>query len=476
MLTGAGSDVQAYRYLVSRVAHEAPHALPADVIRVLDSTADPASAAYWAIYQKTQRMPVATPSEAPVSEGDERATREAEWRARWLAADARADVNAATLLAIVNQGNTVARLRHYPDAASMGYAERGLDRGMVDRSLAAVASNLALYHAYHQLRAERLKSLANIADPKPWDMSLLRGGSAPHFTFDDARRIVPAALAPLGPVYVAHFTALLAPGAGRIDVAGKIGNRERGGFSVNAPGVPSGLYMASFDGSINDLRVIDHEGGHAIAAQFANEGGTSSFFAAGPNWLMESYAILNELLLFDYLARTSATPAAHAYYTGLLLDDMMFQVFGSAEEATLEQSIYAGVAAGKIQSAADFNDATLHVMKRFEPWPDDLLRASSAQWSTKELLFEDPFYYVNYLYAGMIAINLYKDLKAHPDTFPPRYQALLRRGYDAPPFTLLAPILGKNITGDKLATNAFRIIQDEVNSSSASEGKSSAPQ
>jgi oligoendopeptidase F len=470
-LTGADSHVQHYGYLITQMADEAHHALPADVMRVLDSMTGSSSAAYWTIYQKTQRLPVAKPGREPASAGDERLTREAEWRDRWLAADARADVNAATLLAIVNQGEKVARLRRYPDAASMDYAERGLDRGMVERSLAAVRSNLALYQAYHRFRAARLKAMANIVDPEPWDMSLLRGGSAPHFTFDDARRIVPAALAPLGSAYVAHFTALLAPGSGRIDIATVTGNRESGGFSVNAPGVPSGLYMASFDGSINDLRVVDHEGGHAVAAQLANEGNTSSFFAEGPNWLMESYAIFDELLLFDYLARTSASATEQAYYRGLLLEDMMFQVFGSAEEATLEQAIYDGVAAGKIQSATDLNECTFDVIKGFEPWSDDILHASSVQWSTKRLFFQDPFYLVNYMYAGMIAINLYKAVKEHPDTFPAQYQALLRRGYDAPPMTLLAPILGKGITGDTLATNAFRVMQDEVHSASALDGK-----
>ena len=463
--------VRRYGYLMVQSADEARHALPAGEMQILGEMAGSSSAAYWTIYQKTQRLPVAMPDKTPVPTGDARLARETEWRNRWLAADARTDLNAATLLAIVNQGEKVARLRHYPDAASMGYAERGLDRGMVDRSLAAVRSNLALYQAYHQYQAARLKALANIVVPEPWDMSLLRSGPAPHFTFDDARRIVPAALAPLGASYVAHFTALLAPGSGRIDNAAKIGNRESGGFSVNAPDVPSGLYMASFDGSINDLRVVDHEGGHAIAAQFANEGGTSSFFATGPKWLMESYAIFNELLLFDHLARTSASPAERAYYKGLLLDDMMFQVFGSAEEATLEQSIYDGVAAGKIQSAADLNDCTFRVTKGFEPWSDDILRASSAQWSTKRLLFQDPFYLVNYMYAGMIAINLYKAVKDHPDTFPARYEALLRRGYDAPPLTLLATVLGKGMTGDTLATNAFRIMEDELHSASAFEAR-----
>jgi hypothetical protein len=78
----------------------------------------------------------------------------------------------------------------------MGDAERGLERGSVDRSLAAVRANLALHLAHHRLRAARLRAIANIVDPRPLDMSLLRGGVVMHFTFDDARRIVPAAPRP----------------------------------------------------------------------------------------------------------------------------------------------------------------------------------------------------------------------------------------------------------------------------------------
>jgi hypothetical protein len=51
----------------------------------------------------------------------------------------------------------------------------------------------------------------------------------------------------------------------------------------------------------------------------------------------------------SYLALTSVSPTEHAYTTRLLLDDMMFQVFGSAEDATIEQATHAGVAASKIQ-------------------------------------------------------------------------------------------------------------------------------
>jgi oligoendopeptidase F len=442
---------------------------------VLDATAKPALSSYWQLYQKIDRLPVGIEKSVRAQRvSEDRSVREAAWRRHWKIADAKADADASLLFGIVKQQEATAHLKNYPDAASAGYASRDLTRAEVQASLAAVQANLSLYQSYQRLNAMRLKRTLAIADSKPWDMDMLKSAPSPHFTFADVRKIAPHALTPLGAAYVQHFSALLAPSSGRVDIASKVGNREAGGFSVNAPGLPSALYMATFTGSADDVRVVIHEGGHAVAAQFANESGTPSFYASGPDWLMESYAILNEFLLYDYLARTSPSPADRRYYANALLDDMMFQVFGSAEEATLEQSIDDGVDTGEIQSAADLDACAYRVMKGFEPWSDDILHASSALWSRKRLIFQDPFYLVNYMYAGIIAINLYQQAKLHPGSFPVRYDALLRRGYDAPPMTLLAPLLGKGISTATLTTSAFGVMRDQLNKISPPAGSSSA--
>jgi len=455
-----------YAFLEQQVARQARHNLPPDAARVLDAIDGPITNTLWTVYQRANRIPIEGEPLSQASASPDRKVREAAWRGKWKARSIRADTNAAILLGTVKLGEEEARLRHYPDAVSAGYAHRDLDRKTVSRSLGAVQSNLVLYQAYDALLAKQLTARTGIADARPWDMALLERGSTSHFTFEDVRRIAPAALAPLGLDYVEHFSTMLTPSSGRVDIAATIGKRENGGFSIDAPGVPTGLYMADFKGSLDDLRVVIHEGGHAVAAQFANEGGTPSFFLHGPNWLMESYALLNEFLLFDYLARTSRSTTDRVAYTNRLVHDMMFQVFGSAEEATLEQAIYDAATAGKLQSASDLNAVTFGVMRRFEPWPDDILRTSSTLWSTKRLLFQDPFYYVNYLYAGIIAIDLYKEAKEHPDTFAAKYEALLRRGYDAPPMKLLAPLLGQGQTSDALESAAFSVIKakmDELN-------------
>ena len=449
-----------FAYLETQAGERAAHDLPPDQARVLDAMEAPALDGYWSAYQKTSQLRVEgqESAAAPADNSPDRLAREAAWREKWRVAGVKADANATLLLAIVQLEAAAAHLRRYPDAPAAGYAGRGLDPAQVKRTLQTVRAALPLYRDYLRVRAERLAA-AGIATPEPWDAPLLRGHPDRKFGFDEVRRLAPEVLAPLGPDYVQRFTAMLDPAAGRLDLASDLGRRESGGFSVKAPGVPAGLYVARFGGALNDVRVVFHEGGHAIAAQFDDEGGGAQAFTLGPNWLMEGYAIFNEMLLYDHLARTAPTPAEREAFAAALVDDMMFQVFGSAEEATLEQAIYDGAAAGKIQSAADLNAVAFAVEREFEPWSDGALRTSSPVWSTKQLLYQDPFYLVNYLYAGLVAIDLYAEAKTHPDTFPARYGALLRRGYDAPPADLLAPMFGSSASTDALAARAFPVMR-----------------
>ncbi len=458
--TAAAGDARLarYRHLATDAAARAAHALPPDAAKLADAAIEPLLRDAWTIHQRVERLPLQGQADGTAdAKAADRATREAAWRRRWQATQARADVDATLLLGIARTRRALAQARGFADAPSAGYVERGLDRVTVERSLADVRAHLALYGRYHALRAQRIRAATGIDDVRPWDLDA-GSDTPPHFTLADVRTIAAAALAPLGRDYVRAFSALLSADAHRLDLADVLGRREAGGFSVSAPGTPAGLYVAAFGGTLGDLRVMLHEGGHAIAAQIADDAGTPSLLAHGPNGLVESYALLNEFLLYDHLAQHARTPAERERYLVALVDDMVFQVFGSAEEATLEQTIHDEVAAGRVQSAVDLDRLSTGVRSAFEPWPADVLHASSSWWASKRLYYQDPFYLVNYLYAGVIAINLYAEAKAHPATFATRYHALLARGYDAPAETLLAPMLGDGVTLDALGARAFEVI------------------
>jgi oligoendopeptidase F len=371
-------------------------------------------------------------------------------------------LHASILLEIVRGRDRAARLRHFDDAPSAVYFNLFETPASVNACLASVARHADLYRDYQTLRAQHLRKALVLTEVHSWDLAApLPGFVAPRFTVDGITAAALEALKPIGPEYTAEFKALLDPANGRADIAPGAATRYNAGYSVEAPGVASALYVGNFRGTLNDVRVIVHEGGHAVHGQLRMEHVLSPFYADGPNWMGEGIAILNEMLMFDYLTTTSQDASTRAYFLEALVDDMGFQIFVSAEEATLEQAIYDGVAGGRIRNAADLDALTRTTLGTYDIWsasePD-----RPHVWMTKQLMFEDPLYLVNYLYAGLFATKAYAMMKADEPGFRHRYLAYLEQGFDAPPRVLLKRLFGRDIPIERLVSDDMDIFKAKV--------------
>lgn len=471
----ANPALKPYAYLMAQAQRELPHELPAGEQHILDELADPAGLNLWTLYQQTVRStPFAKVSTASgpldpkkdgavLSENPDRAVRQAAWVGRWDGYASRADIYATLLLGIVRLNDRVAQLKHFPDAPSAVYFKLNLDRQRVSEALDAIASHAELLKSSQRLRAQHVAAMTGIADVRSWDLQLPTPGFAtPRMTLDETRAAALAALKPLGADYVEHFRQLIDPANRRMDVATERGKRTNGGFSIEAPGVPSGLFVESYElGLLGESRVIIHEGGHAIHGQLMLESGVSPFYTRGPNWMFEAFATLNEFLLYDQLYRSSANLPAKAYYLQALIDDINFSLFGSAEEGTLEQSIYDGVIARRIKNAADFDALTLSIWNQYEIWPA-IEPQLGHTWASKGLMFQDPLYLVNYLYAGLLATKMLDMVEHDPATFRTRYAQLLRNGFYAPPEELLRTFFGRDLSQRELVEDAMRILGKRI--------------
>jgi oligoendopeptidase F len=463
-----------YAYLAERAQRYAGHTLPPAQELILAQLSNPTLSALFDLY--TQTLATTTFSTLSTPEGLLDARRERTALAAnpdrdirrqaaeqyWTGYASRGPLYASILFDIVREHDRIAHLRHFDDAPSAIYFSMFETRASVNACLASVARHTDLLRDYQTLRALQAQKALSLPDVHSWDLAApVPGFAAPRFSIEQATTVAFAALQPLGTEYLAQFQALLAAANQRADIAPGTATRYGGGYSVGVPGIPSALYVGNFRGDLNSVRVIVHEGGHAVHRQFRNEHVSSPFYDDGPHWLAEGIAIVNELLLYDHLAKMSQSPSARAYLLAALIDDMTLQIFTSAEEATLEQGVHDGVIAGRIRNASDLDALTRTTLTTYDVWASNEPERQHL-WMTKQLMFEDPLYLVNYLYAGLFATKAYAMLESGDLEFRGRYLALLKDGYDAPPATLLRRLFGRDVSIDQLVDDDMGVLSAKV--------------
>jgi len=284
-----------------------------------------------------------------------------------------------------------------------------------------------------------------------------RGGPAlaePPLSFDSAAAIIRAALAPLGPGYGRELAALLNPGNGRLDIGpGRL--RQSTGFSWENPGGATGVYLYWFDGRVRDISTLTHESGHAMHRRLMTLAAVPRVYTGGP-LLAEPAAQFNELVVMDYLARTSPDTATRAAALTKFLDVALDAVYG-AQDADLEQQVYDSVTAGVVRTADDLDRISARVDSAYDVPPEG--DAARHRWLRVRLMWEDPLYLSNYMYSGMIALACFARYSSDSARFVRAYLSLLRGGWPAPAQELLRRHLGIEAEDPGLVRDSFALIE-----------------
>jgi oligoendopeptidase F len=367
-------------------------------------------------------------------------------RAQPQAIPAQRDLFAFALTRLAAARTRIAQLHHFADAPSAAYFDSYWTRAEVDELMKEVERHSELHRRYQRVRAEHLKKVTN------------KNRQPPRYTIDQASEIIRQALAPLGQEYARELAALLDPANGRMDIVpGE--HRKRGGFSKGFVGTDSVFYTAGFAGSYNDLRILTHESTHAVHRQLMNRGGVLPAYAEGPHYLFEAFAIFNEFLLPDYLYNHENDPARRQFYLERFLEGKGLEIFRVAPEVVVEHAVYEGVRKGTINGADNLDALSQRVYSQYSSEPADALK---TRWMTISLMYEDPFYDVNYVYGALVAFNFYWLYQNDRERFVPRYIALMRNGFDAPPAVLLKRYLDLDLNDPRLVENALSEIKKKI--------------
>jgi oligoendopeptidase F len=385
--------------------------------------------------------------------------------------DQAAPRTAALLGSLVDIKNRDAVAQGYENAADRKYQSLGLSTKLIDQTLSAVEAEAPIYHHYQQVLAEHTAQKLGLSSVLPAELDLGYTPSPP-MSLAQSSTLILDALQPLGKDYVSRFAALLDTGNGRLDLSGGA-HRSRSGTSISAYDAPVALYFGGYDGSLRSTSTLAHEGGHAIHRELMNAGGIPIYERSGPHYLNEGFAIFNELLVLDHASELANTRVERESALERLLAKISVELFTSAEETAFERSLYTETRGRVLLDRAQIDVLFADSIRPYEYWPVEEVGVSQ-EWMRKRLLFDDPLYLVNYLYAAVVAVALYDRAHTDPD-FASKYEALLRRGFDADPQVILAR-MGIRLDDPSLVKAAARLLQtkaDELQQLYRAEGQPS---
>jgi oligoendopeptidase F len=445
-----------YQSAIAAIRRYQPYTLSLKEEELLSATA-PNNEWQYDLYEKLRAR---TPPISLPNGSDQKALEQA-YKKSYASQALQRDLYAFILMRLASSRTRLAQLRHFPDAASEVYFYSYWTKAQVDDLVEQIARKADLYKRYQRIRVDHIKRITGYKEVNLWDVSTRPPGiQRPRYNIDQASQIIRDALAPLGADYGRELAALLDPANGRMDIVpGE--HRKRGGFSQGFIGTDSVFYSAGFAGSYNEVRVLAHESTHAVHRQLMNRNHVLPAYAEGPHYLFEAFAIFTEFLLQDYLYSHETDPPRKQFYLEQFLEGKGTAIFYVAPEVAVEHAIYDGVKQGTIKGADDLDALTKRIYSRYSIWPEqhDELK---AEWMNLGLLYEDPFYDINYVYGALLALEFYEMYTRDPAHFASRYIALMRNGFDAPPEILLKRFLDIDLHDPRLVSNALTVVEDRV--------------
>lgn len=242
---------------------------------------------------------------------------------------------------------------------------------------------------YYTVLYHYVKKILNVDDVHSYDLYVpLVDEINFEVTYEKAKDIVLAALAPLGEDYIAIVQKAF--DERWIDVVENKGKRT-GAYSSGSYDTKP-FILLNWQNNLNNVYTLAHEMGHSVHSYFTRHN-QEYHYGDYPIFLAEIASTTNEGLLTDYLLKTNDDPKFQAYVLNQYLDGFKGTVFRQTQFAEFEQWIHEQSAAGVALTADEMSRFYGSLNQKFygsDLFPDE---AIAYEWARIP-----HFYYNFYVY------------------------------------------------------------------------------
>ena len=352
----------------------------------------------------------------------------------------------------------VANARKYGSSLEASIDGANIPTSVYTRLIDGVNRQLPTFHRYLKLRKRILK----IDQLHYYDLYAPLVSSAKlDYTPEEAQALVLAAVAPLGPDYVAVIRRAF---------------DERWIDLLPAEGKASGAYsnstydvhpymLINFNGQYTDVSALAHELGHTMQSYLSNK--TQPYpLASYPTFVAEVASTFNESLLIDYMLKTVKDDDTRLSLLGNYLENIKGTVFRQTQFAEFELRMHEMAQKGEPVVGDALAKLYLDITRRYYGHDqgvcvvDDYI---AHEWSYIPHFYRD-FYVFQYATSFTASSALAEKVKTGDVAARDRYLAFLKAGGSKYPIDLLKDA-GVDMTTDEpldLTMKTMNRVMDEM--------------
>jgi oligoendopeptidase F len=363
-------------------------------------------------------------------------------------------VSAAELAGQMRFDVFLAKARGYSSARDAYMDKENVAPAVYDNLIRSVRANLAPLHRYVQLR----KQVMGVPELHVYDLYPPMVPQVPmRFSYEDAVRILPLALAPLGEEYLTALRQGLDPRNGWVDLLPHHGKKS-GAFSSSVHGVHPFVKMNYFE-QLSDLSTLAHEFGHALHSQLSmtHQPYVTSSYAM---FIAEIASTFNEKMLNDYLVAHAQSDDERLYVLNSLVDRIRTTIYRQTQFAEFEYEAHRAAETGTPLTAEWLNNLYGRLLRDYYGPGLTLGTHDDVEWA-----YVPHFYYKYYLYSyatGMTSgIALAQRIKAGGEPARDAYLGMLKGGCSKPPLDLLKAA-GVDLTRPEPIEQAAKLLDETL--------------
>ena len=363
-----------------------------------------------------------------------------------------APINAMLLSSYVSMKDTVSKIRGFNSSWDAKMFHLNLNTKVFHALVDTVEENLDSLHKYYDLK----KKVLNLKKLTSYDISLELSKSKREYSIPEAQEIILKAVSPLGDEYQEKFKKII--DNRYIDYCQYKGKCS-GGYSFSTMRNNSRILM-SYNGGLESVSTIAHEGGHNVHHQFIKENNPLQYRDAS-SIIAEVASLTNECLLSSYLAKNGRDKEEKLSGIANILEVIVSNLFGAVREGKIEEEMYNYVHEGGILTREYLDELSIESLKKYYGKSVEIDDYLKNGWITRS------HYYMNfYLYSYAICISVASSVASKilegDKTTLDNYSKFLKTGSDKWPMEAYK-VLGIDLEDKKVYQDAIKYFDSLVN-------------